>query len=245
MLANRIENAVVRHQALRQIDLSHRAMETANEGISLVEPDGTFSYVNPAFGRLFGYDPDELVGKHWKVLYHNEETHRLENDILPAVAEHGYWSGETVRLTKDGRRLITDHRLANTGADAIVCTVQDLTAERADMTDVGTGFGMSFDSSEGQAFYTLDHEGYITRWNEGAKHLKGNDANEILGEHNSIFFTEEDRDAGVPGDLIEIAKEDGTMVIGDGLLLFGLTRWARANRVTDGSSPNDNAGCRV
>jgi PAS domain S-box-containing protein len=227
ILANRIENVVERYRALRQINLSHRAMETANEGISLVEPDGTFSYVNPAFGALFGYDAGELLGEHWTILYHNEEAQRLEHDILPAVVEHGYWSGETVRLTKDGQRLITDHRLANTGEDAIVCTAQDVTPERTDITDLGDEFGLLFDSLDDRAFYTLDHEGYITRWNDGAKRLNGYDAEEILGEHISVFFTEEDRAAGAPEDLIETAKEDGSVQVSGWRLRKDGTRfWA-------------------
>lgn len=211
ILANRIVNAVERHLALRQIELSHRAMETANEGISLVDPDGTFSYANPAFGDLFEYDPGELIGEHWTVLYHNAEAERLENDILPAVSEHGYWSGETVRLTKSGQRLVTDHRLAATDADAIVCTAQDVTPSRLEQSEGRNEFGLIFDSLEGKAFYTLDHEGYITRWNESAERLKGYSANEILGENIAVFFTEEDRNSGVPEQLIETAKEQGSV----------------------------------
>lgn len=227
MLANRILNAVERYHALRQIDLSRRALATANEGISLVELDGTFSYVNPAFAALFGYEPEELIGEHWKILYHNQEARRLENDILPAVSAHGYWSGETVRLTNDGRRLITDHRLAKTGGDAIVCTAQDVTPERMNMTDLRDEFDLLFDSLEGQAFYTLDHEGYITRWNEGAKRLNGYEASEILGEHISVFFTEEDRNAGRPEHLIETAKVNGSVnVTGWRLRKDGTRFWA-------------------
>jgi PAS domain S-box-containing protein len=61
------------------------------------------------------------------------------------------------------------------------------------------------------AFYTLDHEGYVTRWNEGAERLKGYEASEILGAHLSEFFIEEDRQAGDPDQLIEAAKTDGSV----------------------------------
>jgi len=211
ILANRLGNAVERHYAVRQTDLSLQAMETANEGLSLVEPDGTFSYANPAFAQLFGYDPDELIGQHWTVLYHSEEAERLEHDILPAVREVGYWSGETVRLTKQGERLITDHRLAYTDKDVIVCTATDITGERAAPAEQAGGFDLLIDAMQDYAFYTLDHEGYVTRWNEGAERLKGYEASEILGAHLSEFFTEEDRQAGVPERLIEAAKTDGSV----------------------------------
>jgi PAS domain S-box-containing protein len=210
ILANRISNAVEQHQAKRQSDLSHRAMDTANEGLSLVRPDGTFSYVNPAFAQLFEYERDELVDEHWTVLYHDKEAERLEHDILPAVAEEGYWSGETVRLTKHGDRLVTDHRLAHTAEGVIICTAQDITPERTARTQQTTGFELLVDAMDDHAFYTLDHEGYITRWNSGAERLTGYTATEIIGEHIEQMFTEEDRVRGLPDQLIETAKAEGT-----------------------------------
>ena len=211
ILANRLVNAVERYHAVRHTELSRRAMETASEGLSLVESDGTFLYANPAFARLFGYEPGELIGKHWTVLYHNEEAKRLADDILPAVREVGYWSGETVRQTKQGTRLITDHRLAYTDEGVIICTATDITGERATPTEQTSGFDLLVDAMEEYAFYTLDHEGYVTRWNKGAERLKGYEASEALGAHMSEFFTEEDRQSGVPEQLIEAAKADGSV----------------------------------
>lgn len=209
ILANRISNAVEQHRAKRQIDLNHRAMDTADEGLSLVRPDGTFSYVNPAFAQLFAYERDELVDEHWTVLYHEKEAERLEHDILPAVAEQGYWSGETVRLTKHGDRLVTDHRLTHTAEGVIICTAKDVTPERTVPSRPNTGFDLLVDAMEDHAFYTLDHEGYITRWNSGAERLTGYTATEIIGEHVRQLFTEEDRERGLPEQLIETAKTEG------------------------------------
>lgn len=211
VLANRIHNSVARHRAVRRTELSHRALETAREGISFVAPDGTFSYVNPAFAALFEYDRDELVGRHWTVLYHEEEAERLEHDILPAVPETGYWSGETVRLTKSGERLVTDHRLANTDEGVIVCTARDLTAERYATAEQGGGLDLLLGTMRDHVFCTLDHEGYVTRWNEQAKWLNGYEVDEIVGAHVSRFFTAEDRRDDVPERLLEVAKAEGSV----------------------------------
>ncbi len=48
------------------------------------------------------------------------------------------------------------------------------------------------------AIYMLDPEGRVVSWNPGAERIKGYAANEIVGEHFSRFYTEEDRVAGVP-----------------------------------------------
>lgn len=197
-------------QTQRSADL-HRVMETTREGMSLVRPDGTFSFVNAAFANVFEYERHELLGEHWTVLYHNEEAKRLAEDILPAVRETGYWSGETVRFTKHGEPRVTDHRLALTDEDVILCTATDITpnqtASGLDARDVDA----MVDKLEDGAFFTLDHEGHVTRWNEAVEHLEGYETPEILGDHVSIFFSGEDRDQGLPEQLLEVAKNRGTV----------------------------------
>jgi PAS domain S-box-containing protein len=59
------------------------------------------------------------------------------------------------------------------------------------------------------AMYMLDQEGKITNWNAGAERLKGYRADEILGEHFSRFWTEEDRQSGAPGRALETALRAG------------------------------------
>jgi len=213
ILANRISNAVDRYRARRQIDLRHQALETASEGLSLVHPEGTFVYVNSAFAALFGYDQAELVGTHWKVLYHDSEAKRLERKILPAVLETGHWAGETVRLTKQGTRLVTDHRLTRADGDTIVCTATDLTEERAASSRAKTTFELLLDTigSEGYVFFTLDHEGYITRWNDGAASFYGSDAHDVLGDHLSTLSTDADRPENVSEDLLDTAWREGSV----------------------------------
>jgi len=46
------------------------------------------------------------------------------------------------------------------------------------------------------AIYMLDPEGRITNWNLGGERIKGYPADEIVGQHFSIFFTPEDRARG-------------------------------------------------
>lgn len=210
ILANRITNLIERYRAVRTIDRSYRAMKTASEGISLIDPDGTFSYVNPAFADLFGYDPDELTGEHWTLLYHDDEADRLENDIIPAVKTNEYWSGETVRLMKGGNKLVTDHRLAHADDGVLVCTARDITPERTQSTEQSTQFDVLIDAMDDHAFFTLDHEGYVTRWNDGARRYTGYDVDEILGAHVSTVLRESDPAAPLSERLLETAKTEGS-----------------------------------
>jgi PAS domain S-box-containing protein len=59
------------------------------------------------------------------------------------------------------------------------------------------------------AIFRLNPEGIVFSWNEGAQLIKGYKAEEIIGEHFSRFFTEEDLEAGKPDNELEIAKRVG------------------------------------
>jgi PAS domain S-box-containing protein len=60
------------------------------------------------------------------------------------------------------------------------------------------------------AIFMLDPHGHITTWNEGARRIKGYEAEEIVGEHFSVFYTEEDVGRGHPEEELRIARAEGS-----------------------------------
>src|SRR6266545_5005238 len=59
------------------------------------------------------------------------------------------------------------------------------------------------------AIYLLDPAGNIANWNLGGERIKGYRSDEIIGQHFSRFYTEEDRATGEPGRGLAIAARDG------------------------------------
>ena len=59
------------------------------------------------------------------------------------------------------------------------------------------------------AIFMLDPEGYVVSWNAGAARTKGYAAAEAIGQHLSIFYTDEDRREGKPGYLLDRARREG------------------------------------
>jgi PAS domain S-box-containing protein len=59
------------------------------------------------------------------------------------------------------------------------------------------------------AIYMLDPDGRITTWNPGAERFKGYSGSEIIGDHFSRFFSEDDRAADLPGRALRIAAREG------------------------------------
>jgi PAS domain S-box-containing protein len=73
----------------------------------------------------------------------------------------------------------------------------------------------------------LNNEGNITQWNKGAEKIKGYTAKEALGKNFTMFYTEEDKRAGLPHQLLKEAEvkgkaiHEGWRVRKDGTLFWG------------------------
>ena len=131
ILANRIGNVVEQRRAEQARKRHLEAIETAQEGISILDADGRFIYVNDAYAALYRYDREAMLGEHWSMLYPDEDLAAVESEILPTVRETGYWRGETTGLRADGSTFVEDHTLATTEHGELVCSVQDRSDRKA------------------------------------------------------------------------------------------------------------------
>ncbi len=66
-----------------------------------------------------------------------------------------------------------------------------------------------FDSAHDYAIVLLDLDGNVTDWNSGAAKILGWRPEEMCGKSADVFFTPEDRAAGIPGKEMEAALEKG------------------------------------
>jgi PAS domain S-box-containing protein len=60
------------------------------------------------------------------------------------------------------------------------------------------------------AIFMLDPQGHVETWNAGAHRIKGYRADEIIGEHFSVFYTNEDLERHHPEEVLRVAAEEGT-----------------------------------
>ena len=70
-------------------------------------------------------------------------------------------------------------------------------------------FRLLVDAVEDYAIFLLSTEGRVLTWNLGAERIKGYAADEIIGQHFSVFYTSEEREAGRPMSLLGWAAEHG------------------------------------
>lgn len=74
-------------------------------------------------------------------------------------------------------------------------------------------FQLLVDAVTDYAIFMLDPNGIIASWNSGAQRFKGYLESEILGEHFSRFYTDEDRATGLPQRALETAAREGKFEI--------------------------------
>lgn len=70
-------------------------------------------------------------------------------------------------------------------------------------------FRMLVEGVKDYAIFMLDPNGYVISWNEGAEHIKGYTADEIIGQHFSCFYIGDDIKLGKPDQELKAAVADG------------------------------------
>ncbi|MEO1081324.1 MAG: PAS domain S-box protein [Pseudomonadota bacterium] len=94
----------------------------------------------------------------------------------------------------------------------IIVWLADVSAYRAQeraLRESEQRYRLMADSVTEYAIFMLDPDGRVASWNPGAQRLKGYSEEEILQQSFATFYTLEDRDADIPGKLLERARSKG------------------------------------
>ncbi|MDW8478955.1 MAG: EAL domain-containing protein [Xanthomonadales bacterium] len=79
-----------------------------SEGVAVLDPSFRFLSVNPAFTRITGYAPEELLGEDAGILdgpmYPAEERRRLREQL----SAEGHWHGEIWQRRRDGTEILCE-----------------------------------------------------------------------------------------------------------------------------------------
>lgn len=186
--------------------------------IFMLDERGYITSWNRGARRLKGYSADEIIGQHFSVFYTAEARAAGE----PARALHtatttGKYEAEGWRVRKDGSRFFANvvidaiHDSAGTligFAKVTRDTTERLAAQEA-LRLSEERFRLLIRGVSDYAIYMLDPQGRIVNWNTGGERIKGYTEDEIIGRHFSVFYTEEDRAAGVPARALETAEREG------------------------------------
>ena len=184
----------------------------------MLDPDGHVTSWNAGAERIKGFGADEIIGKHFSSFYTDEDrTAGVPTNALETARREGKYEAEGWRVRKDGTRfwasVVIDAIKDETGELVGFAKItRDMTEKRASqqaLLEAERRFRILVQGVTDYAIFMLDPEGQVANWNAGAQRIKGYAPDEIVGEHFSRFYTEEDREAGVPFRALETARETG------------------------------------
>ena len=186
--------------------------------IYMLDPNGRVATWNPGAERFKGYAADEIIGRNFSIFFTPEDREAgLPQRALRTAAAEGRFEAEGWRVRKDGTRFwanaVLDPVFDPNGSHVGFAKVtRDITAKRDHekaLFESEQRFRMLVQGVHDYAIYMLDTEGRITNWNTGAQSIKGYSADEIVGQHFSRFYTDEDRARGEPQFALETALREG------------------------------------
>lgn len=183
-------------------------VDSSDDAIISKDLNGTITSWNKAAARIFGYQPDEIVGRSVLTLI-PAELHDQEPMILNRLRRGERIDHfETVRVRKDGSRVhvslsispIADAAGNLVGASKIA---RDITAQR-DADLAGRRLAAIVESSD-DAIVGKDLNGIVQTWNKGAERIFGYSAAEIIGKPITLLMRPEEA-TEEPGILSRIAR---------------------------------------
>ena len=92
-----VENAVRRHQTHRQNQLLSHAIMHTQDSVFMTNLSGEIIFVNQAFCKTYGYEPEEVIGKSSRILWKASKNKRRRRGISSVAAK-----GEALHLRRDG-----------------------------------------------------------------------------------------------------------------------------------------------
>jgi PAS domain S-box-containing protein len=186
--------------------------------IYMLDPSGHVSSWNAGANRFKGYLAQEILGQHFSRFYTPEDqASGLPKRALETALSQGKYEAEGWRVRKDGSRFwahvvidpIYNEEGTLLGFAKITRDVTERKKAEEALRESEQRFRLLVQGVTDYALYMLSPEGVVTNWNSGAERIKGYSQDEIVGNHFSHFYTEEDRAAGVPVRALSTAAGTG------------------------------------
>jgi PAS domain S-box-containing protein len=191
---------------------------TTEYAIFMLDSQGRIVTWNAGAERLKGYTADEIIGQHFTRFYPQEAIDRgwPAHELKVAAAE-GRFEDEGWRVRKDGTQfwanvVITALRDENDELRGFSKITRELTARKEAeefLRQSEERFRLLVETATDYAIFALDPEGRVASWNAGAERIKQYKADEIIGQHFSVFYPQEALDRGWPAHELEVAEEMG------------------------------------
>ena len=169
--------------------------------------------------RIYGLTPEE--GGHSFEEYlervYPDDREMVDEMVMKAYQDGMPFSFEERIIRPDGEiRILSSKGEVILGKDGrpirMMGICHDITEQKTaeqSLRESDERYRLIVENAREYAIFTLDPDGYVTSWNAGAEHIKGYTADEIIGQHFSVFYPEEAQAGGVPAAVLEKTRSLG------------------------------------
>jgi len=212
----------------RDLGAMYQAIEHAGHSIYRTDPDGTITYVNPAFEETTGYSEEAALGETPAILNSGVHDDAYWESLWETILDGEVWRNRVVNETAEGETYVVDQTIAPVEADG---EIREFVAVNAEVTPAqahGADEGVEYRRLVAEApvpMVLADAEtGRITGANAAAADLFERSQDDLVGMHQSalhpdaatyerLFRTHHDQAAAdETSRTVRTELEDGTRI---------------------------------
>src|SRR5919106_3364820 len=123
--------------------------------------------------------------------------------IIRDVTERKRAEGAVRQLNKDLEKRVEER------TSQLEASIAELESNQQELRHSEEIFRLLVEGVREYAIFMLGPDGRIVSWNEGAERIQGYEVSEVVGEHFSVSYTEEDIERGLPGEELRVAAIEG------------------------------------
>ncbi len=166
--------------------------------IAIIDPDGTYHFINKSFIETFGYDLDDFrMGREWFLLafpdpeYRKKVISAWQSDFKHSSVGEPRPRTYTVRCKNGADKIIFFRPV--TLSDGKQCIIYEDITEHIEARRVRELLSLIVESTD-DAIIGKDTNGTIISWNQAARRIYGYSPEEIIGHHISQIIPPERRE---------------------------------------------------
>lgn len=217
----------INYPLLQEDELHYRfLLESVKDyAIFMLDPEGHVATWNPGAEKIKGYTREEILKKYFAIFYPEEEQMRgYPAYLLEKVKKEGKHEEQGWRVRKNGEKFwanVSISAMYNNSHELIGFSkvTKDLTEQKIledrlakvnkDLIESEERSRLLISGVKDYAIFFVSPEGNIASWNNGAKFIKGYEAEEVLGKHMSIFYLPEAIENNFPEYELRKALQNG------------------------------------
>ena len=168
-----------------------RLLTLSYEPMLVWQFDGPIEFWNTGAARLYGFAPEEAIGRSSHALLQTKFPVEF-TEWITQLQNDRFWSGELRHICKDGREVIVESRLQLLDDGTVIEVNRDTTDRR--QTQQQLSFLAAIVQSSDDAIVSKNLDGIITSWNKGAERVFGYTAEEAIGQPITIVIPQDRQD---------------------------------------------------